>query len=58
MSDAIFEYKLTRESLLNDFSYMNEDSPDPEFTEKELADLTTELQDAVYGVIENFMNHR
>lgn len=57
LQKPIFEYNLTRDSLMNDFSYMNDDVI-TDFTDGEIEQLKTDLLDAVYGVIEDFMNHR
>lgn len=58
---VIYETSLSIEQLIEAANYGMDDEDyvaEGEFTEKEIDQLADDIQDAVQGVIEDFLNHR
>ena len=57
---VIYDSSLTLEQLKGYWNYMEADDNKPvvKFTKEEIEKLGNDIDDAIHGVIEDFLNHR
>lgn len=55
---VIFDSSLTLHQLKGYWSYMREEDETPKFTDEEINKLGTDIEDAIQGIIEDFLNYR
>lgn len=57
---VIYDSSLTLEQLKGYWNYMEDDDDKPavKFTKEEIEKLGNDIDDAIHGVIEDFLNHR
>jgi hypothetical protein len=55
---VIFDSSLTLEQLKGLWNYMKDEDEAVTFTQEEIDQLANDVNDAVQGVIEDFLNHR